>query len=65
MAEGLRDGWADLFLVDQAANTKTSAQLTELMKKRIGKGRSCISKDGYYFQDPERPRGLVCPCQRA
>ena len=50
MAKGLRDGWADLFLVDQAANTKTSAQLTELMKSVSGKGEAASQKMATTFR---------------
>jgi hypothetical protein len=50
IAEGLREGWGSLFLVDQTAHTKTSAQLTELFKSVSGKGEASAQKMATTFK---------------
>lgn len=50
MASGLRDGWSTVFLADQAANTRTSTQLTELFKSVSGKGEAVAKKMGTTFK---------------
>jgi len=50
LATGLREGWSDLFLVDQSANTKSSAQLTELFKSVSGKGEAASQKMATTFK---------------
>ncbi|RBY89147.1 hypothetical protein DQ244_15435 [Blastococcus sp. TBT05-19] len=47
---GLRDGWADLFLVDQAANERSHSQLTELFKSASGKGEAAAKKMATTFK---------------
>lgn len=50
VAAGLREGWADLFLADQTAHEKSSAQLTELFKSVSGKGSSVAQKMATTFK---------------
>jgi hypothetical protein len=50
VAEGLREGWADLFLVDQSAHTRNSSQLTEAIKSVTGKGEASAVKMATTFK---------------
>lgn len=50
MADGLRDGWAPVFLADQSANMKSSSQLTELFKSVSGKGEAVSAKMATTFK---------------
>lgn len=50
VAAGLRDGWTDLFMADQKANEKASAQLTELFKSVSGKGEAVAKKMATTFK---------------
>jgi hypothetical protein len=50
LAQGLREGWAPIFLADQRANEKTSAQLTDLFKSVTGQGESVAQKMASTFK---------------
>lgn len=50
LAEGLRDGWADIFLADQRAHEKSVAQLTDLFKSVSGAGDSVAQKMAQTFK---------------
>jgi len=51
LAQGLREGWSELFLADENANTKSSAQLTELFKSVSGKGEAVGQKMATTFKN--------------
>lgn len=50
LAEGLREGWSDLFLADQHANDKTATQLQSLFKSVSGKSESVAKKMATTFK---------------
>jgi hypothetical protein len=50
MAEGLRDGWSDVFLADQKANTRTASELKQLFKSVTGKGDAVALKMATTFK---------------
>lgn len=50
LAEGLRDGWAEIFLADQRAHEKQVAQLTELFKSVTGAGDAVAKKMAQTFK---------------
>lgn len=50
LADGLRDGWSGIFLVDQGANQRPAARLTELFKSVSGKGDSSAKKMATTFK---------------
>lgn len=50
LAEGLRDGWSELFLADQHAHEKSAGQLTELFKTVTGKSESVSKKMATTFK---------------
>ena len=50
LAEGLREGWSDLFLVDQQAHARTNAELTGLFKSVSGKGDASATKMATTFK---------------
>src|SRR5574337_1215030 len=47
---GLKEGWSDIFLADQKANTKNSSQLTEIFKTVTGKSESVSVKMATTFK---------------
>jgi hypothetical protein len=50
IASGLREGWAEVFLVDQRAYTKSSAELVEIFKSVTGKGEAVAQKMATTFK---------------
>ena len=50
LAQGLREGWPELFLADQQAHDKNAAQLTELFKNVTGKGEAVARKMATTFK---------------
>lgn len=44
MAEGLREGWADIFLSDNEAHTRSPTELKEIFKNVTGKSESVATK---------------------
>jgi hypothetical protein len=50
MAAGLHEGWADVFLADQKAYERSSAQLVELFKSVSGKGDAVAKKMATTFK---------------
>jgi Family of unknown function (DUF5343) len=50
LAAGLREGWADAFLSDEAAHTRTPSELKELFKNITGKGESAAEKMASTFK---------------
>lgn len=44
LAEGLREGWADLFLASQKANELSTTELTGMFKSLTGKGEAVALK---------------------
>jgi hypothetical protein len=50
LAEGLREGWADIFLADQRANERTNAQLVETFKTVTGKSEAVAKKMAATFK---------------
>jgi hypothetical protein len=50
MAAGLREGWAEVFLSDEKAYQKTTAQLTELMKSLTGSTEAVAQKMASTFK---------------
>jgi hypothetical protein len=50
MAEGLREGWADIFLADQKANTRSASELKQLFKSVTGKGDAVAEKMATTFK---------------
>lgn len=50
MAEGLREGWSDVFLADQKANTRTTSELKQLFKSVTGKGDAVALKMATTFK---------------
>jgi hypothetical protein len=50
MAAGLRDGWADIFLSDQKANERSSAQLVGVFKSVTGAGEAVAQKMATTFK---------------
>ena len=50
LADGLREGWADIFLSDQKADQKTSSQLQSIFKSVTGKSESVAKKMATTFK---------------
>jgi hypothetical protein len=50
LAQGLREGWAPIFLADQRANERTTAQLVDLFKSVTGQGDSVTQKMASTFK---------------
>lgn len=50
MAAGLRDGWSEIFLSDQKANERSSAQLLGLFKSVTGAGEAVAQKMATTFK---------------
>lgn len=50
LAQGLREGWADIFLADQRAHEKSAAQLKDLFKSVTGAGDASAGKMGQTFR---------------
>ena len=50
LAEGLRDGWADILLADQRAYEKSAAQLAEIFKGVTGAGDASAGKMAQTFK---------------
>lgn len=50
LAEGLREGWAEIFLADQRAHEKSAAQLAEIFKGVTGAGDASASKMAQTFK---------------
>jgi hypothetical protein len=50
VAAGLREGWSEVFLSDQAAHERTPGQLKELFKNVSGKGESAAEKMAATFR---------------
>lgn len=50
MADGLRDGWADLYLADQQAHDKTATELQQTFKTITGKGDAVAQKMATTFK---------------
>jgi len=44
LAQGLREGWAEVFLANQDAHKLSATQLTEIMKNVTGKGEAVAKK---------------------
>jgi len=44
MADGLRDGWSDIFLSDSEAHKRSAGELTEIFKNVTGKSESVATK---------------------
>jgi hypothetical protein len=66
IAVGLREGWAPLFLSDEKAHTRTSSQLTELMKgltgatgavaQKMASTFKALASKGTWDEQPEQTR---------
>jgi hypothetical protein len=50
LADGLRDGWAEVFLSDQHAFERPASELKELFKNVTGKGESAAEKMATTFR---------------
>lgn len=50
MADGLREGWADVFLADQKANLRSASELKQLFKSVTGKGDAVAEKMATTFK---------------
>jgi hypothetical protein len=50
MAVGLREGWAEIFLSDQLAYTRSTGELTGIFKSVTGKAQSVASKMAATFK---------------
>ena len=50
MADGLRDGWSDLYLADQQAHDKTVTELQQTFKTITGKGDAVAKKMATTFK---------------
>jgi hypothetical protein len=50
LADGLREGWSDVFLADQRAHEKTTGQLKELFKSVTGKSEAVAEKMASTFK---------------
>jgi hypothetical protein len=50
LAQGLRDGWSEVFLADQQAPSRTSTELVELFKNVTGKGDAVAKKMATTFR---------------
>jgi hypothetical protein len=50
LADGLREGWSAVFLADQRAHEKTSAQLVEIFKTVTGKSGAVAQKMASTFK---------------
>ncbi len=50
MADGLRDGWSQLYLADQAAHDKGTSELQEIFKTVTGKGDAVARKMATTFK---------------
>ena len=50
LAQGLREGWAPIFLADQAAHSKTSAELKETFKSVTGQSDAVAKKMATTFK---------------
>jgi hypothetical protein len=50
LAQGLREGWSDVFLANQDAHQLSAAQLTEIMKNVTGKGEAVARKMATTFK---------------
>ena len=50
MADGLRDGWADLFLADERAHEKNTTELQQMFKTITGKGDAVAGKMATTFK---------------
>ncbi len=50
LAEGLREGWAEIFLADQRAHEKSSSQLAETFKGVTGAGDASAAKMAQTFK---------------
>lgn len=50
LAQGLREGWAEVFLADQRAQEKSATQLTDLFKSVTGAGDASARKMALTFK---------------
>lgn len=50
VAAGLREGWADIFLSDEQANTKNNAELTSIFQSVTGRSESVAAKMAATFR---------------
>lgn len=50
LAQGLREGWADIFLSDQNAHQRSSTELIEIFKNATGKSESVAKKMATTFR---------------
>lgn len=50
LAQGLREGWADVFLANQDAHQMSASQLTDIMKNVTGKGEAVARKMATTFK---------------
>lgn len=50
MAEGLREGWAPIFMADQAAHTRSASELTDIFKTVTGQGDAVAKKMASTFK---------------
>jgi len=50
LADGLREGWADVFLADQTAHNKSTTELTQIFKGVTGAGDASAKKMAATFK---------------
>lgn len=50
MAQGLREGWAPIFMADQAAHTRSASELTDIFKTVTGQGDAVAKKMASTFK---------------
>lgn len=50
MAEGLREGWAPIFLADQAAHERSASELTDVFKTVTGQSEAVAKKMATTFK---------------
>lgn len=50
MAEGLREGWAPIFMADQSAHTRSASELTDVFKTVTGQGDAVAKKMASTFK---------------
>jgi hypothetical protein len=50
LAQGLREGWASLYLADQTAHTRSAGELTETFKTVTGQGEAVAKKMASTFK---------------
>ena len=50
LADGLREGWAPIYLADQRAHEKSAAQLTDIFKSVTGQGEAVARKMASTFK---------------